>query len=302
MRRDCRVSLKRLCRLFGKTRHAFYDKEWQQEELVIEYAVIFKLVGEHRKHLPRIGTPKLYSLIKAPLEAHGIKLGRDKLHELLYAYGLTIKRKRRRVNTTMSRHWLRKYPNLIREMAITRPEQVWVSDITYLTLEDGFCYLSLITDAYSRKIVGHYLSKDLSHRGCLEALDKAISLRVYSNSKLIHHSDRGVQYCCSEYVGLLRENGMSISMTEESDPYENAIAERVNGIMKDEFSLDKKFGSYEAACKAVEEAIRNYNERRPHASCDYLTPIQAHAQSGELKRRWKTYYKKQSFDEQYHLV
>jgi len=299
MRRDCQVGIKRLCGLFGKTRHAFYDKEWQQEERVIEYAIIFKLVGEHRRHLPRIGTPKLYSLIKAPLQAHGIKLGRDKLHELLYVYGLTIKRKRRRTKTTFSRHWLRKYPNLIRDKIIRDPEQVWVSDITYITLEDGFCYLSLITDAYSRKIMGYYLSKDLSHRGCLEALDKAIRQRLYPNRKLIHHSDRGVQYCCAEYVGLLRENVISISMTEESDPYENAIAERMNGILKDEFSLDKKFSSYEAAYAAVEESVRNYNERRPHASCDYLTPAQAHLQSGELKRRWKSYFKKRSFDEQY---
>ncbi len=154
MRRGCHVSLKRLCGLFGKTRHAFYEKEWQTHEDVMGHAIVFKLVREHRKRMPRIGTPKLYSLIKEPLKAHGIKLGRDKLHELLFSYGLTVKRKRRQTRTTMSRHWLKKYPNLIRELEIKGPEQVWVSDITYIRLTDGFYYLSLITDAYSRKGYG----------------------------------------------------------------------------------------------------------------------------------------------------
>ncbi len=191
----------------------------------------------------------------------------------------------------MSRHWLKKYPNLIREMEIKSPEHVWVSDITYIRLTDGFCYLSLITDAYSRKIMGYYLSKDLSHYGCLEALKTAINQRLNPYSKLIHHSDRGVQYCCNEYVGLLRDSKISISMTEESDPYENAIAERLNGILKDEFQLDSEFKSYEAASRAVNNAVNTYNEHRPHASCNYLTPLQAHTQIGELKRRWKNYYK-----------
>lgn len=299
MRRDCHVSLKRLCGLFGKTRHAYYDKEWQVEESVIEHAVIFKLVGEQRKFMPKIGTPKLYELIKRPLEAHGIKIGRDKLHELLYSYGLTIKKKRRHVKTTMSRHWLRKYPNLIRDIEIRSPEHVWVSDITYITLKHGFCYLSLITDAYSRKIMGYCLSNDLSHEGCLKALNQALGQRAYLHSKLFHHSDRGVQYCCSEYVSLLREKAIEISMTEQSDPYENAIAERLNGILKDEFFLDKEFTNYEDALKAVDDGVKIYNEHRPHASCDYLTPNKAHLHSGELKKRWKTYFKRQTFEEQY---
>lgn len=290
MRRDGHVSLKRLCGLFGKTRHAFYEKEWQTKEDVIGHAIVFKLVGEHRKRMPRIGTPKLYSLIKEPLKAHGIKLGRDKLHELLFSYGLTVKRKRRQTKTTMSRHWLKKYPNLIRELEIKGPEQVWVSDITYIRLTDGFCYLSLITDAYSRKIMGYCLSPDLSHRGCLSALQMAFNQRLNPDSKLLHHSDRGVQYCCGDYVEQLLDNHIGISMTEQSDPYENAIAERVNGILKDEFSLDREFNSFEAAARAVKEAVRTYNEHRPHASCDYLTPNQAHLQNGELKRRWKTYF------------
>jgi len=296
MRRDRHVGVKRLCGLFGKTRHAFYDKEWQVEEDIIGHAIIFKLIGEHRKRMPRIGTPKLYCLIKEPLKAHGIKIGRDKLHELLFSYGLTVKRKRRKTKTTMSRHWLKKYPNLIRAIEIKCPEHVWVSDITYIRIKDGFCYLSLITDAYSRKIMGYYLSTDLTHHGCLEALKTALNQRLNPYSKLIHHSDRGVQYCCTEYVGLLRENKIGISMTEESDPYENAIAERLNGILKDEFLLDSEFKNYEAASRAVNNAVKTYNEHRPHASCNYLTPIQAHTQIGELKRRWKNYYKVEKTD------
>jgi len=299
MKRDCHVGLKRLCGLFGKTRHAYYDKEWHVEEKTIEYAVVFKLVDEQRKLMPKVGTPKLYRAIKAPLQAHGIKLGRDKLHELLYSYGLTVKKRRRKVKTTMSRHWLRKYPNLIRDLEIISPEHVWVSDITYIELDhDAFCYLSLITDAYSRKIMGYSLSKDLSHQGCLEALNSALKLRLYPGSKLFHHSDRGVQYCCKEYVSLLRETGIEISMTENGDPYENAIAERLNGILKDEFFLDRKFASYEDALHAVRQGVRIYNEHRLHSSCDYLTPNNAHLQSGKLTRRWKTYFRKRTLEEE----
>ncbi len=299
MKRDCHVGLKRLCGLFGKTRHAYYDKEWQVEERTIEYAVVLKLVEEQRMLMKKVGTPKLYIAIKGPLQAHGIKMGRDKLHDLLYSYGLTIKKKRGRVKTTMSRHWLRKYPNLIREMEITEPEHVWVSDITYIILKDGFCYLSLITDAYSRKIMGYCLSLDLSHLGCLEALNNALNQRSYPLSKLIHHSDRGVQYCCGEYVGLLREKGIEISMTENGDPYENAIAERLNGILKDEFFLGKQFETYEEALKEVANGVMIYNEHRLHSSCDYLTPNKAHQQSGELKKRWKSYFKKSAYEQMY---
>lgn len=299
MRRDSEISLKRLCGLFGKTRHAWYEKTWQREEEVVSHAVIFKLIGAQRKLMPRIGTPKLYRLIKEPLQAHGIKIGRDKLHELLSCYGLTIKRKRRRIKTTLSRHWLKKYPNLVRDLSIERPDQVWVSDITYIRLQEGFCYLSLITDAYSRKIMGYWLSPDLTHQGCVEALRQALGQRLYPDHPLIHHSDRGVQYCCAAYAGLLHEQGIGISMSEKGDPYENALAERVNGILKDEFLLDGEFHNYPSAQKAVDEAVKTYNEHRPHASCDYLTPSRAYLKNGPLKRRWKNYYKAKACDGQY---
>lgn len=292
MKRDYRgVGIKQLCGLFGKTRHAYYDKEWQTEENVLEDAIVLELVSEHRAIMPRIGTPKLYHLIKDPLIKHGIKLGRDKLHEILYSYGLTVKKKRRRTITTMSRHWMRKYPNLIKEIVVKAPEEIWVSDITYITLKDGFSYLSLITDAYSRKIMGYFLSRSLDHTGSLEALQNALKIRSFPKRKLIHHSDRGIQYCCKEYVQLLTINDIQISMTENGDPYENATAERVNGILKDEFSLDKTFKDHQEALQAVERSIIAYNVYRPHASCDFLTPDVAHQKAGELRKRWKTYYK-----------
>jgi len=298
MKRDCaNVGIGKLCGLFGKTRHAYYDKEWQMEENVMEHAIVLELVAEQREEMSKVGTPKLHHLIKDSLARHGIKLGRDKLHELLYSYGLTVKKKRRKAKTTMSRHWMRKYPNLIKEVEVSRPEQVWVSDITYITLEEGFSYLSLITDAYSRKIMGYCLSASLDHQGCLQALEEAIEARVSQKSKLIHHSDRGSQYCCKEYVGALNKNNILISMTENGDPSENAKAERVNGILKDEFLLDQTFASHQEAQAAVDKGVRTYNQRRPHASCDYLTPEEAHGRTGTLRKRWKTYFKNRPKEE-----
>lgn len=294
MKRDCpNIGIMQLCKLFGKTRHAYYDREWQTSEKVLEHSIVLELVTEQREIMPRIGTPKLYHLIKASLDRHGIKMGRDGLHALLSDYGMTVRlKKRRKVATTMSRHWMRKYSNLVREVRVDRPEQVWVSDITYIVLEEGFSYLSLVTDAYSRKIMGYALSPSLDHHGTLGALEDALSNRIYASRPLIHHSDRGCQYCCKEYVGLLKKNGIRISMTENGDPYENAQAERVNGILKDEFSLDGTFASHERASEAVHRCVKAYNENRPHASCDYLTPEVAHTKSGVLKKRWKTYPKK----------
>jgi putative transposase len=184
---------------------------------------------------------------------------------------------------------MHKYTNLIGEMEIGWPEQLWVSDITYIRLINEFAYLSLITDAYSRKIVGFCLRKDLSSQGCITALQMALMNRGYKRHPLIHHSDRGSQYCCKEYVALLTSNKIAISMTENGDPYENALAERVNGILKSEFKLYTSSVGLEETRQLVAKSIHNYNTVRPHASCDYLTPQQAHVTSGELKKRWKKY-------------
>ncbi len=190
--------------------------------------------------------------------------------------------------TTNSKHWMKKYPNLIRNMEVEQAEQLWVSDITYICIGEDFNYLSLITDAYSRKIIGYHLHVRLDNEGCLNALHMALAQRTKSGL-LIHHSDRGTQYCSKEYVEVLQKAGIAISMTEKGDPYENAIAERVNGILKTEFALGSVFASRDEAQQAVTKSIVLYNEVRPHLSCNYLTPEQAHLQKGKLEKKWKNY-------------
>jgi putative transposase len=184
------------------------------------------------------------------LSAHHFQIGRDAMFDLLSEHGLLItKRKRRGFITTLSKHRFKKYPNIIRDFIPVAPNQLWVSDITYIHLANGFAYLSLITDAYSRKIVGFFLSRDLSAQGPLNALKMALAGNPNRNG-LIHHSDRGVQYCCDAYVKLLLVRKIKISMTQNGDPLENAIAERVNGILKQEL-LEEMFTDYQLAQKAV---------------------------------------------------
>lgn len=229
---------------------------------------------------------KIQSMIKEDLEKHGIKIGRDGLLDLLREFDLLVKRKRYRHYSTDSTHSLRKYPNQIKDVKPTAPNQVWVSDITYIEEKKGdFNYLSLITDAYSRKIVGHYLSNNYSVQGTIKALKKALKENKV-DAGLIHHSDRGVQYCCKEYTSILKKKKSVISMTENGSPYENALAERVNGILKTEL-LQPRYKSWEEASEAVEKAINIYNNKRPHLSIDMLTPQKAHQQKGELKMMWK---------------
>lgn len=239
--------------------------------------------------MPRLGTRKLHYMLTETLQKHGISIGRDKLFDLLEEYGLLVRRrKRKRTNTTDSNHPFRKYPNLVRELQVLHPNRLWASDITYISQIEGFSYLSLITDAYSRKIVGYCLYPTLQKEGPLRALKMALNgVSDKDQMRLIHHSDRGLQYCCGEYIAQLSANSISISMTEKGDPYENALAERINGILKTEFGLDKEFENYNQAKAAVERAINIYNQLRPHASCNYQTPDQTHQQEGTLKMRWK---------------
>ena len=192
------------------------------------------------------------------------------------------------VITTDSRHWMHKYSNLVKELEVYRPEQLWVSDITYIRLTNGWGYLSLITDAYSRKIVGFSFRKDLSAKGCIDALEMALSNRQYPVAKLIHHSDRGSQYCSKGYVDLLVAANIAISMTENGNPYENALAERVNGIIKSEFNLYHSTLGWEQTSQKIWDSIEAYNGLRPHGSCDFMTPEKAHLASGILKKRWKS--------------
>src|SRR5690606_24192596 len=181
---------------------------------------------------------------------------------------------------------MHKYANLIKGLLVNRPEQLWVSDITYIRFRGQWGYLSLVTDAYSKQIMGFCFRKDLSAQGCLEALTMAFGNRMYPECELIHHSDRGSQYCSKAYVDVLLEAKLAISMTENGDPYENAIAERVNGILKADFNLYSSTEGFTETKKRIERNIDAYNRLRPHLSIDLLTPVQAHLKSGDLRKRW----------------
>lgn len=242
-----------------------------------------------RSRQPRMGTRKLYWLLKAVMKDNGIKMGRDKFFEVLRTHGLLVKPRRRRVRTTDSNHAYRKYPNLIKGYEAWRPEQIWSSDITYVATGKGFAFVSLVTDQYSKKIMGYHVHETLETAGPLKALRMALKNRRHPETLLIHHSDRGVQYCCREYTGLLERHGIQISMAAPGNPYENPVAERVNGILKTEYYLEGYFETIDQVRKAVREAIYLYNTHRPHASCDYLTPEQAHQRQGSLGKRWRKY-------------
>ncbi|MGB4776235.1 MAG: IS3 family transposase [Daejeonella sp.] len=279
-------SVRYFCVLFGKSRQAWYEQRHSLQNQQLSDALVLKLVAEIRQELPRLGVSKLQYMLSEPMAAHGIKMGRDALYELLGQHGYLIRYRRRKPYTTDSNHAYKKYPNLIRELLLTHPGQLWVSDITYLRLMKGFCYLSTITDAYSRKIVVYKLHATLHSQGPIDALNMAAK-ESKRQASLIHHSDRGTQYCCSDYVQVINGYNIRLSMTEKGDPYENAIAERINGILKGEFELNKTFTSLAEACSMVDQAVQKYNQVRPHASCDYLTPERAHEQNGILKKRWR---------------
>lgn len=280
------VGLEKLCRLFGKSRQAFYDHSWRRSDDKMQEALIIDLVRLVRRTLPKVGTVKLLYMLKDDFSAHKILIGRDSFFKLLRKHDLLVKQKKRFIRTTMSNHHFKKWPDLTESISISGVEQLWVSDITYLTTQNGFIYLSLVTDAYSRKIVGYHLSQHLKAQGCLIALHKAIG-SLSANAAVIHHSDRGIQYCCDAYIETLQNNNIAISMTQNGSPYDNAIAERINGILKTELNLDKNFASYSAAVAVVHQAIDAYNRIRPHMSCGNLTPEQAHQQQGLLIKKWK---------------
>lgn len=280
------------CRLFGKSRQAFYQLEKRRVRGYIGEEIVVTYVRGIRARQPRIGTRKLYGLLKAVILGNGIKMGRDKLHSVLRGHDLLVKPRRRRIKTTDSRHGYRKYPNLIKGYAASGPEQIWVSDLTFVSTEAGFVYVSLVTDQYSKKIMGYQVHPTLEAEGSLGALRMALRHRRHREKQLIHHSDRGIQYACEEYIRMLNRNGILISMSAPGNPYENAVAERVNGTVKAEFSLDGYFRDIEQVRRVLKEAVSVYNTERPHASCDYLTPEQAHQRQGVFKKHWRTYKRK----------
>lgn len=278
------------CDLFGRSRQAYYQRIKYNYKEEVKSEILLQLVEKERKQMPRLGGRKLLLRIQ-PRLTEELYLGRDLFFDFLRDNSLLVRKRHNRARTTYSNHWLRKYPNLVRDYVPERAHQLWVSDITYIETMEGFGYLSLITDAYSRKIVGWELGENLESRHTVKALEMALKQLPKQVRNLYHHSDRGVQYCCDEYVKLLRKNHIQISMTENGDPRENAIAERVNGILKDEWLSKMKLKTRSEARNQLEQIIRVYNEKRPHCSLDMMTPHDAHKVALTLKKRWKNYYK-----------
>jgi len=247
---------------------------------------VISLVVNIRTIMPKLGTRKLYYLLKDELST--LNVGRDKLFRILRANHMLIKPKKSYHITTDSHHRFRKHKNLVSTLEIEKPELVWVSDITYVGTRANPSYLALITDAYSKKIIGYNVSGSLCVQGSLEALDMALTNRMYKNHPLIHHSDRGLQYCSNEYQKLLNDNGIKPSMTEKYDPYENAIAERINGILKQEFDIARNIKNLDVKKQLIKNAIEIYNNQRPHLSNHMLTPINMHKQNKLKRKRYKS--------------
>jgi transposase InsO family protein len=286
-----------MCKVFGYSKQAYYKQLHTAENTMAMEDTVVGLIHQKRTVWKRGSGRNLHKSLEADMASLHIKMGRDKFFELLRKKHLLIRPKRHSAKTTCSYHHFHKYPNLIQNVVPTRADEVWVSDITYLWLkqQDKFCYLSIITDLYSRKIVGHCVHDDLSVKGCMDALQQAIKNRQNNQPfTLTHHSDRGVQYCCHAYVRTLRKNKVNISMTQSGDPLENPVAERINKTIKEEFTLDKQisFCNVARAKTEIKKFIEFYNRQRPHRSVEWLTPNQAHLRTGELKRVWKTYYRK----------
>lgn len=279
-----------LCGLFGKSRQAYYEREHYVSKQHLEEEVLLCFVNDIRKDFPRMGCKKLLIFLQNRLQQADIKIGRDAFFGLLKRNQLLVKRRRSSRKTTYSDHWMRKYPNLVRDFVPSAPNQLWVSDITYVDSKDKPLYLSLITDAYSRKIVGWNLSPTLAAIHTVNALKMGLRTLPANHSGLIHHSDRGVQYCCNEYVKELSKHGVLISMTESGDPLENALAERVNGILKTEWLNKFSKQTPRELLASVNKVIMLYNEKRPHQSISYQTPSDVHAKGLLVERKWKNYY------------
>lgn len=256
----------------------------------MDEALVLMQVTKLRKHQPRCGGRKLYLMLQPFFKEHEIALGRDKFFALLKRGSLLVRKKKRGVYTTQSKHFLYRYPNLVKNMVPLKAHELWVADITYLPLADRFAYLFLITDAYSRKIVGFHLSHDMKVSSAVVALRKALAQKPLG-ALVIHHSDRGLQYCSTEYVQMLKKHRVQISMTENADPYENAIAERVNGILKDEL-LRSRYADITCASLHVAHCIAVYNNSRRHSSLNWQVPGEVHCQTGPQIRQWKNYYQK----------
>lgn len=283
-----------MCSILGYSKQAYYKQRRTQEHKDVEEHLIVGLVRKKREIWKRGSGRNLFKSLEKEFEEHGIKIGRDKFFDLLRRNKLLKNLRRRKITTTDSYHRYHKYPNLIREKVPLKANEIWVSDITYLWLRDepGFCYLFIITDLYSRKIIGYCVSRTLQATGAVISLSMAMKgIQPDELENCIHHSDRGIQYCCDQYIAALADKKLLISMTENSDPLENAVAERINKTIKEEFTDDKElsFKDFAEASKEIKKFIHFYNTHRPHRSINWLTPEAAYLLEGELKRQWKNY-------------
>lgn len=272
------VSIARLCDYVQMSRANYYAVRRLRRRRQIDEDMIEELVKRERKMQPHLGGRKLLHLLHADLEEAGIQIGRDRFFEVLAEKDLLVVRKPGRPHTTNSRHSLGVFHNLFSGKTFDAPNQAWVSDLTYIRTDEGFLYAALITDAFSRKIVGSHIGDSLEAEGCLAALEEALG-DLPADKHPIHHSDRGCQYCCHAYVERLQDRGLSISMTETMHCYENAMAERVNGILKQEYELDRTFRTKAQAQKAFAQAVWLYNHRRPHLALGYRFPADVHKEA-----------------------
>jgi len=270
-----------------KTRNAFYNQKRALDKISQQEAIIIDLVNTVRRDRPRTGTRKVYEEIKPLIQEYGLKYGRDKTHNVLKKNDLIIKSKKKYTVTTDSKHFFRKFKNLIKNLELIRPEQVFVNDITYIRIKDQFAYLFLVTDAYSKKIMGWTINYTMKVKDGLKAIKMAHKNRRFNN-KVIHHSDRGIQYCTPAYIKFIIKKNMIPSMTEDAHVYENAIAERVNGILKNEFGIGTGFNSLKEARAVIANVIFTYNNKRKHMSLHNLTPNFVHLNPGIKIKSWKS--------------
>jgi putative transposase len=267
--------VKQLCRIVTMTRQNYYKQRSRYHRRSIDESFVIELVRRERSVQPLLGGRKLLHMLRCDFESTGISIGRDRFFALLGRYKLLIERRTRRPRTTNSKHSFRIYGNLLSDIILTSPNEAMVSDITYIRTDEGFMYLALIMDAYSRKITGYDCSDRLESEGALRALTMALR-ELPAKSNAIHHSDRGCQYCNHAYIEKLDLQGVRVSMTEVNHCYENGQAERLNGILKKEYGLGGRFSSKADAVVAVRQAVELYNYRRPHQSIGYRCPMEVH--------------------------
>jgi len=272
----------------GYSPQAYHKQNKHQLIKQVNESMLLQQITEIRKQQPRCGGRKLFIMLQPFFKQHNISMGRDHFFDLLRRNKLLVRKTKRAVYTTNSKHHFHRYPNLVRGFEPMKAHELWVSDITYIPLKERFAYLYLITDAYSRKIVGFHVSDDMKVSSAVVALKKALAQKP-PETIVIHHSDRGIQYCSTEYTNLLQQHHAMISMTQSGDPLENAMAERVNGILKTEL-ISNSYDHIDTASVSIAKAITIYNYRRRHSSLNYQIPDEVHQQKGPQVRRWKNYY------------